>query len=472
MAARRALCAALAACVASGLEGTALAESDIALSDLAAEDACHGATDVDQCTLSLRQLRGRQQSVELDEPNPLEGSLFSTGPTGDVNVTHAVMYTPFNGALAGPSGAPLHTFYMYRVTSNEPYPPLNVNAGNIAGVLWYLHHEVVVQYPRKFDISKIVRYKVSMKATNPLWNKGMNFGVRAAFDKGQATGPFACGREWQNRTNTSAGIPEPKFCNGPWQTDYNLSALDGRIYSEPYEWSEYGYFVGCNKLGEFPFPTYPVAYPGATWYSLPGACPGKPYDQESEECVASEPGGFCGAGVMPTGKGDCTWTYENAGEIGINELVGIPTWEWEHFMDWGKKEYDPYTDEGLQFTWWNGINNVTENRRRINETETMFAQKYPDNSTDEDMPAPPCDFNYEEFYKEFFMRNINDEDDIPCEEPEANSQCFKDASWAKSDGIYGHPEWYPGLSPSSELVDFQKLFWTQGTSQCPKPCLS
>ena len=29
--------------------------------------------------------------------------------------------------------------------------------------------------------------------------------------------------------------------------------------------SRYGYFVGCNNLGEFPFPTYKIYYEGAKW---------------------------------------------------------------------------------------------------------------------------------------------------------------------------------------------------------------
>jgi len=361
---------------------------------------------------------------------------------------------------------------MYRVTNGKEYPPLNVNTGNIAGVLWYLHHEVVVQYPRKFGISKVVRYKVKTKATKPLWDKGMHFGVRMAFDKGEATGPFVCGRDWGNRTDTSSGMPKPKFCNGPWQESYNVTSINGKTYSSPFEWSQYGYFVGCNNLGNFPFPTYPVAYPGARWYSLPGACPGMPFYSKTEACEASQPGGFCGVGKTPTGQGDCTWSYELAGEVSINELVGISKWDWLHFRESGKKEYDPYTDEGTAFSWWNGIHNATANQQRIDEAQKLFSLKYPNQTADEDMPSPPCDFNYHQFYHDFFMRNPHEESNTPCETAPPDSACQQDIRWAKSDGIYAHPEWYEGLSPSSSSKDFQKLFWMQGLSGCPKPCES
>ena len=38
--------------------------------------------------------------------------------------------------------------------------------------MWYLHNEVVWQTPRKFNISRIMRLKVTMKATQPLIDAG------------------------------------------------------------------------------------------------------------------------------------------------------------------------------------------------------------------------------------------------------------------------------------------------------------
>jgi len=68
--------------------------------------------------------------------------------------------------------------------------------------------------------------------------------------------------------------------------------------------------------GHFPFPNYKIYYPGAVWYSLPGPCPSENYTQWTDWCKEREPGGYCNQ--TPTGAGNCTWTYEDAGEITID----------------------------------------------------------------------------------------------------------------------------------------------------------
>ncbi|CAJ1363880.1 unnamed protein product [Effrenium voratum] len=203
---------------------------------------------------------------------------------------------------------------------------LNVNAANLAGVMWYLHNEVVERTPRKFGITKIIRFKavVQTRATQPLWEKGMNFGVRFAFDSGQATGPFECGRDKYG----------PKLCQGPFNRSFDVGMHNGSVVGA-FEWDTYGYFVGCNKLGHFPFPTYKIYYPGAVWWSLPGPCPSKNYTDWTDWCKEREPGGYCDE--TPTGQGNCTWTYEDAGEITIDELTGIRNYS--AFMASGRKEY-------------------------------------------------------------------------------------------------------------------------------------
>ena len=41
-----------------------------------------------------------------------------------------------------------------------------------------------------------------------------------------------------------------------------------------------------------------------------------------------------------------------------------------------------------------------------------------------------------------------------------NSELRNDVTWAKNEGIHGHPDWYPGLSPdSSFLVKLRWLAW-------------
>merc|ERR1719229_1833734 len=43
---------------------------------------------------------------------------------------------------------PIYEFYMYRACDDKDWPLENVNTGNLAGVLWYLHNEVVESVPR------------------------------------------------------------------------------------------------------------------------------------------------------------------------------------------------------------------------------------------------------------------------------------------------------------------------------------
>lgn len=58
----------------------------------------------------------------------------------------------------------------------------------------------------------------------------------------------------------------------------------------------------------------------------------------------------------------------------------------------------------------------------------------------------------------------------PCSMPAPGDKCYKAISWAKRDGIFGHPSWFPGLSPASSYTDFQGLFYQQHKNGCGKPC--
>uniref|UniRef100_A0A7S2JGM7 SMB domain-containing protein n=1 Tax=Zooxanthella nutricula TaxID=1333877 RepID=A0A7S2JGM7_9DINO len=61
--------------------------------------------------------------------------------------------------------------------------------------------------------------------------------------------------------------------------------------------------------------------------------------------------------------------------------------------------------------------------------------------------------------------------DNGCHEPVAGSDCDRNISWAKSQGILRHEDWYPGLSPYSSRRDFQEhLFRTKSPGGCPRPC--
>jgi len=409
-----------------------------------ADDACDVDTDsegvAESCGLSLRQLRGKQLQVHAAGSAPINA------------------WKPWDAALADPSSGDLLTFYMYRVVSDEVYPPINVNTANIGGVLWYLHHEVVIQYPRKFDITRVMRMKVQMRATKPLLDLAMNFGPRTAFDSGQCTGPFVCGR------NTEGGN-QPKFCNGAFDknNEADILAMSGKPYEGSYEYSKFGYHVGCNNLGEYPFPTYKVFYPRAAWYSLPGACLSEVFSKWTPQCKAQEPGGLCEG--TPTGAGNCTWSYEVMGEVSLDELVGQAV---DELHKSGGREYDPIADKGHKFSFWDGINNTDANAKRIKALQKLFAEKFPNQALDEDIPSPPCDFNFGTFYKEFWYK---DPFSGKCEDAKVGSACADSVKWGISDGIYVHPEWFPGLTSNSTFKDFQRLFYAQGKAACPyRPC--
>jgi len=129
--------------------------------------------------------------------------------------------------------------------------------------MWYLQNEVMTAAPPKFGITRILRYKVQVRAPAGLLAKGMNFGVRYAYDSQKCTGPGKCGTMY----------------------------------------SKYGFFVGCNKFESmYPFPTMQTHYPGGIWYSFPGQ-------------------GACDAPA--TGAATCTYSYTlPPEEISLAELEG------------------------------------------------------------------------------------------------------------------------------------------------------
>lgn len=271
-----------------------------------------------------------------------------------------------DASLFQPSSAPLLEFYMYRVQSDEDYDPENQNLGNIGGMLWYLHNEIVwhpglQRSGTYFSTAKtrLERFRVKMRATQPLWGLGMNFGVVNEFDFTRCTGPFGC-----------------------------------------HNFARFGFTVGCEtwvkgSLSDFPHTQWDSVnfYPGAAWYSFPGACPSQPLNAKTEECRKREPGGRCTTGGDPTGTGDCTYTYEKVGEISIDELEGLE--DPEQFLKLGGQEYDKDTDRGTIMHFWDDMNNVTANQIRIDHAHEVFRSKFPGQP---DLPDPPCDFNKRKFF--------------------------------------------------------------------------
>lgn len=62
--------------------------------------------------------------------------------------------------------------------------------------------------------------------------------------------------------------------------------------------------------------------------------------------------------------------------------------------------------------------------------------------------------------------------DKACSYAAPGSECFRDIIWAMSHGIQQHPDWYPGLSASSDFLSFQAFLHKtkKGSGTCPAPC--
>uniref|UniRef100_A0A7S1S0T5 Uncharacterized protein n=1 Tax=Alexandrium catenella TaxID=2925 RepID=A0A7S1S0T5_ALECA len=274
----------------------------------------------------------------------------------------------------------------------------------------------------------------------------MNFGVRYAFDAGQCTGPFECARNG-SRFELCAGASSGKY-SGAYASK-----------AGSFEFGEYGYFVGCNNLGNFPFPTYPTQYPGAVWYSLPGPCSSRTWKNHEEQCNIEQPGGRCSG--TPTGQGNCTWNYEEAGEISLDELVGIPSYK--DFLRSGRREYDKGPDRGHGFTWWDSMHDELANEWRIMKARQLFAKRYPHTANDTAVEAPPCDFDYDRFYADPGIKFWQ------CSTAERGDACYSEVRWAKRYGIKVRPSWYPGLTRSSSFEEFQEFLFKQKKGHCTRP---
>jgi len=192
-------------------------------------------------------------------------------------------------------------------------------------------------------------FKLKTRTTPELWAKHMNFGVRYAFDSGKCTGPEDCRQTWD----------------------------------------KYGYVVGCNNLGSFPFPDYETFYQDGVWFSLPGKCSQIEFSKRSPSCGLSEPGGKCSGD--PTGARNCTWSIEPAGEIDIDELVGIRGGH-EQFCKRGCVEYSRKTAAGnCGIKFWDGKWSKDANRGRVQKALELFKKKYPNMPAV--LPEPRCDFD-------------------------------------------------------------------------------
>merc|ERR1712032_18743 len=135
------------------------------------------------------------------------------------------------GGCKTPPGPQLMTFYMYRSQSDQDFDLENINAANLAGELYYLHHEVVTWCPRHHNITRILRLKVTMKTTQAIFQYGVM------------------------RSSQFMPFMAINFCQCAGCNKF---------------WDKWGYAPGCQHV------TWPDVgshyYPDGMWYSLPGSC--------------------------------------------------------------------------------------------------------------------------------------------------------------------------------------------------------
>jgi len=288
---------------------------------------------------------GKLERFQLVEQKGTDGSISCSFKASD-------------GTYLSVSRIPVITFYMYRSQGSIDYPWQSVNTGNLAGVMWYLHNEVVPYKPRKFGIERIVRMKVQTTSTKALSKNGLNFGVRFAYDSGMCTGA------------------------GPINGNSSCRDLYARL----------GHFVGCNYLGDYPFPMaskgFPSFYDGGTWYSLPkeGACVG-----------------------VPTGEDDCTYFAEEAGSVDIGDLYDMGSKYRNWYANPDSREYVEDIDTGIGSDFWKGKTDMEANRKRVKRAFDLFDEKYPDMPSGEDYPDPVCDFNCNRFYSSEELERVGAE---------------------------------------------------------------
>jgi len=269
-------------------------------------------------------------------------------------------------------GPCLREFYMYRAQSENNYPMQNVNAASLAGVMWYLHNEIVQSIPRKYDVTRIMRLKVTMRNPQAWWDAHQaQFGQYVAFDQAMCTVP-----DCQNIWDTYGAVvgcqaPNPDVANYTADHQTSLRCDNGH----------------CNS---------------PLWYSLPGPCPSMYYGQKTQECIDESPGGFCFSSYNETtGLGDkddwkvtgawnCSYHVDWAGQVRLDDLVGIGNYS--DFVAAGYQEYDKIEDVGYGTDFWNGIHNATACQLRMERLKDLFVAKVGENAKfPRDLPEPVCD---------------------------------------------------------------------------------
>ncbi|CAK9031945.1 unnamed protein product [Durusdinium trenchii] len=239
------------------------------------------------------------------------------------------------------------SFYMYRAQNDHNYVMGNVDMADLAGVMYYLHHEIVkinaTPGVRMNGITRILRFLVTVRPSNQLVRQMKAFMPFVAFDLGKCSVP-GCNKLWDH----------------------------------------YGFAVGCQKQGASTGFAYTSSNdPSGAWFSLPAACPALPIGKKDEACMTQYPGGRCDDLSVSS---SCTYSTDFAGEVFLDDLAGINNYaKWQRE---GHLEYDPLKDKGVGTSFWNFRGSTAWCERRMQRVRSLFKERYP--LLPEDLPAPAC----------------------------------------------------------------------------------
>eukprot|EP00930_Biecheleria_cincta_P037716 TRINITY_DN25917_c0_g1_i1.p1 TRINITY_DN25917_c0_g1~~TRINITY_DN25917_c0_g1_i1.p1 ORF type:complete len:549 (-),score=47.76 TRINITY_DN25917_c0_g1_i1:220-1866(-) len=227
---------------------------------------------------------------------------------------------------AKPLGHLKMSFFVYRARSDKDAHGDEM-AGNaklysMEGILWYLHSQIVTKScPRNLNITRIARFKATVFNTKE---------------------PFY---EWNGQFGPYLTFEEGK-CASP-------------ECSETFH--RYGQVVGC-------LPWSP--YQGGHGYG------------NTTQAYSFPKAGRC---ATPDGSETCTWHLEPAGELCLDELEGIDSYE--KFCAAGGIEYDQSKDGGSGCAFWDDQDSEVANAGRIAKLQQRFLELAPKVN----MPEPLCD---------------------------------------------------------------------------------
>mmetsp|Transcript_41930 Transcript_41930/g.65412 ORF Transcript_41930/g.65412 Transcript_41930/m.65412 type:complete len:594 (+) Transcript_41930:112-1893(+) len=227
-------------------------------------------------------------------------------------------------------------FYMYVLSGDDDDRIPNTNdtdigsvAYSLQGVMWHLHNNIVTKScPRNKGIRKIQRMKAAVYNTDRPFDTWLGqFGQFANYVNGR--------------------------CERPDCTS---------IYAQ------YGFNVGCSIWESFMGGT---SYGNTTHrYSLPG----------DPKLIGKV--GHC---ASPDSSPHCTWNWEPAGEVKLEELANIS--DYHAFCTLQGVEYDPTLDRGKGCSFWDNRNSSVAKEKRLAKLQELFLKK----SVGSALPEPMCD---------------------------------------------------------------------------------